>query len=62
MHRFFPCNIYNILRDYFNVFICRVNIWIKPGFPPIPVPRHSSDIPIGTLRSIIKNAKLEDKL
>ncbi|MGR3304435.1 MAG: type II toxin-antitoxin system HicA family toxin [Candidatus Scalindua sp.] len=40
----------------------RHNIWIKPGFPPIPVPRHSSDIPIGTLRSIIKNAKLEDKL
>ncbi len=35
------------------------DIWIKSGFPPIPVPRHKGDIPKGTLKSIIKNAGLE---
>ena len=37
------------------------DIWIKSGFPPIPVPRHKGDIPLGTLRNILKNAGLEDK-
>jgi predicted RNA binding protein YcfA (HicA-like mRNA interferase family) len=37
------------------------DIWIKKGFPPIPVPRHKGDIPAGTIRSIIKHAKLEKK-
>jgi predicted RNA binding protein YcfA (HicA-like mRNA interferase family) len=36
----------------------RHDIWIKPGFPPIPVPRHKGDIPQGTARSIIKSAGL----
>ncbi len=40
----------------------RHDIWIKSGFPPIPVTRHRGDIPIGTLRSIIKHAGLENKL
>lgn len=35
------------------------DIWIKPGFPPIPVPRHKGDIPSGTARSIIKCAGLD---
>jgi len=36
------------------------DIWLKAGFPPIPVPRHKGDIPKGTLKNIIKYAKLED--
>ena len=35
------------------------DIWIQEGFPPIPVPRHKGDIPIGTAKSILKAAKLE---
>jgi len=35
------------------------DIWLKQGYPPIPVPRHKGDIPIGTLKSILKAAKLE---
>lgn len=35
------------------------DIWIKDGFPPIPVPRHKGDIPIGTSKSILKAAGLE---
>jgi predicted RNA binding protein YcfA (HicA-like mRNA interferase family) len=38
------------------------DIWIKKGFPPIPVPRHKGDIPKGTLKSIVKAAGLEKKL
>lgn len=34
------------------------NIWIKKGFPPIPVPRHKGDIPNGTVRNILKAAGL----
>lgn len=34
------------------------DIWIKPGFPPIPVPRHKGDLPKGTARSILKYAGL----
>lgn len=26
------------------------DIWQKDGFPPISVPRHKGDIPIGTVR------------
>lgn len=37
----------------------RHDIWKKPGFPPIPVPRHKGDIPKGTVKSIIKYANLE---
>ena len=37
----------------------RHDIWKKPGFKPIPVPRHKGDIPKGTLRSILKSANLE---
>jgi len=37
------------------------DIWLKKGFPPIPVPRHRGDIPKGTLRSILKAAELEGK-
>jgi predicted RNA binding protein YcfA (HicA-like mRNA interferase family) len=37
------------------------DIWIKNGFPPIPVPRHKGDIPIGTAKNILKAAGLEDK-
>ncbi len=37
------------------------DIWIQEGFPPIPVPRHKGDIPIGTAKSILKTAGLEDK-
>ncbi len=35
------------------------HIWEKPGYPPIPVPRHKGDIPPGTARNILKHAKLE---
>ena len=35
------------------------DIWIKPGFPPIPVPRHKGDIPPGTVSKILKHAGLE---
>jgi predicted RNA binding protein YcfA (HicA-like mRNA interferase family) len=35
------------------------DIWLKKGYPPIPVPRHRGDIPQGTLRSILKSAGLE---
>ncbi len=37
----------------------RHDIWIKKGFPPIPVPRHRGDIPEGTAKSIIKTAQLD---
>jgi predicted RNA binding protein YcfA (HicA-like mRNA interferase family) len=40
----------------------RHDIWLKKGFPPIPVPRHKGDIPRGTVKNILKNAGLEDKL
>ena len=39
----------------------RHDIWLKKGFPPIPAPRHKGDIPLGTLRSILKAARLEEK-
>ena len=39
----------------------RHDIWIQDGFPPIPVPRHKGDIPKGTVKSILKAAKLEGK-
>lgn len=35
------------------------DIWVKPGFPPTPVPRHKGDIPSGTARSILKSSGLE---
>ena len=38
----------------------RHDIWIKKGFPPIAVPRHGGDIPIGTLKKILKTARLEN--
>ena len=31
-------------------------IYIKKGFPPISVPYHAKDIPIGTLNKILKDA------
>ena len=37
------------------------DLWIKKGFPPIPVPRHKGDIPKGTLKNILKAAGLESK-
>jgi predicted RNA binding protein YcfA (HicA-like mRNA interferase family) len=37
------------------------DIWLKRGFPPIPVPRHKGDIPHGTLRSIMKAAGLKER-
>ena len=37
------------------------DIWIKEGFPPIPVPRHKGDVPIGTAKKILKTASLEDE-
>ena len=40
----------------------RHDIWVKSNYPPIPVSRHKGDIPIGTLRSILKSAGLEVKL
>jgi len=39
----------------------RHDIWVKEGFPPIHVPRHKGDIPIGTAKSILKAASLEDE-
>ena len=38
------------------------DVWVKKGFPPIPVPRHKGDIPKGTLKNIFKAAGLENKL
>lgn len=38
------------------------DIWTKAGFPPIPVPRHKGDIPIGTTKSILKDAGLENQI
>lgn len=35
------------------------DVWCKKGFPPIVVPRHKGDIPVGTLRSILKVAGLK---
>ena len=35
------------------------DIWLKSGYPPIPVPRHKGDIPIGTAKNILKAAGLE---
>jgi len=35
------------------------DIWVKSGCPPIPVPRHKGDIPIGTAKNILKAAGLE---
>jgi predicted RNA binding protein YcfA (HicA-like mRNA interferase family) len=35
------------------------DIWIKSGYPPIPVPRHKDDIPLGTAKKIFKAAGLE---
>jgi len=35
------------------------DIWFKIGSPPIPVPRHKGDIPIGTAKKILKAAGLE---
>jgi predicted RNA binding protein YcfA (HicA-like mRNA interferase family) len=32
------------------------DIWIKSGFPPIPVPRHKGDLPKGTLKNILMAA------
>ncbi len=40
----------------------RHDIWVKAGFPPIPVPRHKGDAPIGTARNILKHAGLKDLL
>ncbi len=37
------------------------DVWIKEGFPPIPVPRHKGDIPTGTAKSILKAAGLENR-
>jgi predicted RNA binding protein YcfA (HicA-like mRNA interferase family) len=37
----------------------RHDIWVKPGYPPVPLPRHKGDIPKGTLHSIMKSAGLE---
>lgn len=38
------------------------DIWVKQGFPPIPVPRHKGDIPNGTLKNILKAAGLKEGL
>ena len=38
------------------------DIWIKDGYPPIPVPRHKGDIPIGTAKSIFKIAGLKENI
>lgn len=35
------------------------DVWVKKGFPPIPVLRHKGDIPKGTLRNILKASGLE---
>jgi len=37
------------------------DIWIKPGFPPLPVPRHKGDIPRGTAENILKAAGMENE-
>ena len=37
------------------------DIWIKLGFPPIPVPRHKGDIPKGTVKNILKHAGIKIK-
>lgn len=37
----------------------RHDVWVCVGFPPIPVPRHRGDIPLGTARSILKAAGLD---
>ena len=37
------------------------DVWVQQGFPPIPVPRHKDDVSIGTLKHIMKSAKLEKK-
>lgn len=37
------------------------DIWVKKGFPPIPVPRHKRDLPVGTVKQILKAAGLEIK-
>lgn len=34
------------------------DVWIKNGYPPIPVPRHKGDIPRGTAKNIMKAAGL----
>lgn len=34
-------------------------IYVKNGFPPISVPYHAKDIPIGTLNKILKDAGLK---
>ena len=39
----------------------RHDIWVKPGYPPIPVHRHKGDIPIGTLKNILKHAGLKER-
>jgi hypothetical protein len=31
----------------------------KKGYPPIPLPRHKGDIPIGIVKNILKAAGLE---
>jgi len=38
----------------------RHDIWIKTGFPPIPVHRHKGDIPLGTLEKILKQSGLKE--
>lgn len=38
------------------------DIWVKEDFPPIIIPRHKGDIPIGTLKNILKTAKLTEYL
>lgn len=38
----------------------RHDVWVKVGFPPIPVPRHKGDIPKGTALSILKCAGLKE--
>lgn len=37
------------------------DIWSKPEYPLIPVPRHKGDIPEGTLHKILKTAQLKKK-
>lgn len=39
----------------------RHDIWLKTDFPPIPVPRHKGDIPMGTAKSILKSAGLSGR-
>lgn len=34
-------------------------IYTKNGFPPISVPYHTKDIPLGTLNKILKDAGLK---